>query len=65
MGIVFIILAPLIFIIVAMWMVVQLTVFIFRLFFAPAVWLANRPPRLPKYYKVELQHYDADDARDP
>jgi len=32
MGIVFIILAPLIFIIVAMWMVVQLTVFIFRLF---------------------------------
>jgi hypothetical protein len=65
MGILVVLLLPLIFIIVAVWAVVQLTVFVFWLFFAPVIWLANRPPKLPKYYRVELQHHDLpDSARD-
>jgi type IV secretory pathway TrbD component len=58
MGIAVVILAPLLFIVVAVWAVVQLTVFIFWLCFAPVIWLANRPPKPPKRYDVQVRHYD-------
>jgi hypothetical protein len=49
-----VILAPLLFAVIAFYAVVQLTLLLARLIFAPVVWLSNRPPR----QRIELRHYD-------
>jgi hypothetical protein len=50
-----IVLAPLVFVIVALWTVLQMAALLLRLAFAPVVWLSHQPQR----QRVELRHSDA------
>jgi hypothetical protein len=49
-----IVLAPLLFVFVAVYIVFQIAAFLLRLFFAPVLWLSRLgPPR----QRIELRHY--------
>jgi hypothetical protein len=49
-----IVLAPLLFVFVAVYIVFQMAAFLLRLFFAPVLWLSRLgPPR----QRIELRHY--------
>ena len=47
------VLAPLLFMVAAVYVVLNVAAMLLRIVFAPLLWLANRPPR----QRVELRHY--------
>jgi hypothetical protein len=49
-----IILAPLLFALIAFYVVVQFTLLLMRMIFGPIIWLSNRPTR----QRIELRHYN-------